>query len=75
MKVIHAIRPYPTVMARDVPQGQVYTWGTGAHFYMSTSAGSVCLSDGQQLGMGAPAQKGHFDQQVRIVECELHVPE
>lgn len=49
--------------------------GTGAHFYMSTSAGSVCLSDGQQLGMGAPAQKGHFDQQVRIVECELHVPE
>lgn len=26
MKVIRITQPYPTVMARDVPQGQVYTW-------------------------------------------------
>jgi hypothetical protein len=75
MKIKRVLPKAPTLQARDVPQGAVYTWGTGAHMYLSTQSGAVCLTDGQHIPASAPANAGHFDQQVRVVECELHVQE
>lgn len=75
MRVIKTSKQVAPLTARDVPQGAVYTWGTGVAMYMRTSLGAACLNDGRYLSEVVAELCDHFDREVRLVGCELHVQE